>query len=143
MTWKNTELALSDTRIFSGIYRIRIIDETGIPIEIGRLAKVDKCGIVYIGKGDEAITRVTKFQSGDFDHTAAVTWSSAAHAFEQAITKQYQFEYELIESSDQGAVHDEKMAIWHYFQEFGEVPPLNGVIPGGRINLYQYLKESS
>ena len=55
MEWRNTEKASEDKRTFSGVYTIRIVSDSGATIRLGRLAKIDQGGLVYIGTGDIAV----------------------------------------------------------------------------------------
>ena len=141
MEWRNTEEASQDKRTFSGVYTIRIVTEPGTTIPLGRLAKTDEGGVVYIGAGGIAVERVKAFHSKDFEHEAASAWSCGAFAFEskEGNPSEYRFEYSLEAESKSGHEEDEKLAIWQYFSELGEVPPLNSKVPGGKLDLFGWL----
>ena len=144
MEWRNTEKASQDNRTFSGVYTIRIVSDPGTAMPLGRIAKIDQDGVVYIGTGNVAVERVKAFHSEDFDHEAASAWSCGAFAFEseEGNPTEYQFEYSLEPESESGHEEDEKLAIWQYVSEFGEVPPLNSQVPGGKLDLFVWLDAS-
>jgi hypothetical protein len=111
-----------------GVYRLLSIQE-GKPKEINRFLGVDREGILYIGKAESFLDRVSNLKK-----SIAPGYRGTAHGCginyksNPAIEKLYPYEslyLELLESESPRKL--EAALIKEYVQTYGEVPPLNAV----------------
>ncbi len=110
-----------------GIYRIRIRG-----IKICRFLGEDKNGILAIGKSNNIFRRLKQFfrsTSGKKGHSEGKTLHLILKSGKLKLdTKNLEYSYCLTETDEQ-AFKCEELEIKKYFKKFGEVPPLNSLIP--------------
>ena len=112
----------------SGIYIIYSIFEDGKPQSLPRVLKVDSTGILYIGKSKNLNDRLRmlfrvlnpkKYKTNG--HTFGKNYNSSTRLKEAFPIDNLVFKYTL--AKDYSEL--EKSKLKNYFDEFGEVPPLN------------------
>jgi hypothetical protein len=112
----------------SGIYIIYSILEDGKPQFIPRVLKVDSKGILYIGKSKNINERLRmlfrvlnpeKYKTSG--HTFGKNYNSSCRLKEAFPVDKLVFKYTLAKNYSEL----EKIELKNYFNEFGEVPPLN------------------
>ncbi len=118
------------------VYKIRFIAESGKPIIIKRFFAEDREGILSIGKTTNMERRRTEFLRG---YERFITGHVAGRLLyflkQQQFFKdhfsncQCQYCFKSCAFSEE-AVRIEKKLIIEYVCKYGEVPPLNSVIPG-------------
>ncbi len=121
-----------------GIYRIRISNREGVPIEISRLGGLDSDGILDIGrsglrtaKSDRSLgQRLWEFWQGR-NHSAAYTFGLARALMSgMPLFQGHRLWASIVVLADEAIKKAEEDAIREYFDRFLELPPYNGAFPG-------------
>ena len=126
--WKKfTEDNLKGNPKEPGIYRIRIQG-----IKISRFLGEDKNGILAIGKSNNIWRRLKSFfrsANGKKGHSEGRTLYLILKNKKSGLDiENLEYSYCLTKSDEQ-AIEYEELEIKKYFNKFGEVPPLNSIIP--------------
>lgn len=119
-----------------GVYRVRLADVRGSPIEIPRLLAVDREGILVIGESKSVARRIREFHNAFEgrrpEHTAAVKLFLARHFtdFGKGTYEDYKIQFTARQLCDKGKAQKEEEALLKdYFIMYGELPPLNSSMP--------------
>ncbi len=124
-----------ETFNYLGIYQIRIATKKGEPISIGRLARVDKSGILYIGRSGFHNKRSLSVRINEFVkkyHSGGITYSKAEPILDllpRFLKRHLQVRAKII--TDRKYIIKEKIiaaeseALKKYFEQFAELPPCN------------------
>ena len=132
LTWSRYQKAtLMQFGNKSALYRIRLVDPRGQPYQICRLAKKDAKGLLYIGESTNLGSRIKDFnKSHDYlkdGHEAGIRLR-----FMEVIHSQFnKGEPEICFAlADEKALRQEEARLLgNYFLKFGELPPLNSIMP--------------
>ena len=112
----------------SGLYRIRVVNDSEVPLPIPRLGKPDNRGILYIGSAGVLKTRLTGFRNSNYhsgSETLLLVWNRLRRRFGHI-----DLQFQVKQASEDIRLEEEKREIQNYFFEFCEVPPCNSNIPG-------------
>ena len=123
-----------------GVYKIRLINPKGFPVEIPRFLDKDKDGILMIGHSEDIERRIKYFRG-------AMEGKEYAHAEGQRmyLIKKYtnfmeshnnfkiQYSFKKLPSKNE-AQKEEERSLKCYFKRYGEVPPLNNNLPDKDID---------
>jgi len=127
--WNNINQEYS---IYGGVYKVIAIDK-GNPIPISRLLDTDIKGILYIGKALSFLDRVI-----DLKKSTAPDYKSSNHEFglryKQHASIKIKFPYDKLFIDFQPSDKPEELErdeLKKYYEEYGELPPLNR--QGGKI----------
>jgi len=118
-----------------GIYKIRLADLEGYPIEIPRFLVKDKDGILQIGRSKDIERRIKRFRG-------AMEGKGYAHAEGKRLNliKKYtnfkgrynnckiQYSFKKFQNEIEARKEEERL-LKYYFKSHGEVPPLNNNLP--------------
>lgn len=115
----------SDFNIGGGTYQLYCVDDIDNPIQINRLLKNDKKGILYIGKALTFLDRVI-----DLKKSLSPYHISANHEcgvrYKNNLRERFPYENLWVElESFENIDEAEKKLLSDYENEFGELPPLN------------------
>ncbi len=128
--WKKfSEDNLKENPKEPGIYKIRIQG-----IKISRFLGEDKNGILSIGKSKNIKQRLKQFYKGFTEkkyHSEGKTLFIIAQkhpSWMKLHINHLEYSYCLTKTDEQ-AIEYEELEIKKYFNKFGEVPPLNSIIP--------------
>ena len=115
------------------VYEIRVC-ASGIPLRVGRFLRTDMRGILCIGMTTNVRRRIRDFIKGlsrGLGHSEA----NLLHRLEQATAlgrliwrRSYEYRFIAVDSKTEACRLEERL-IKRYVKRFGEVPPLNSVIP--------------
>jgi len=116
------------------VYQIRLVDEQGHVVQIGRLIKKDPDGILLIGMATEMNRRRKDFINGFKNHKrhseGKLLYLLLKYSSFKTDYRGYQYEYYFQPVSTKGdAEQTEMKLIKKYVKIYGEAPPLNSVIP--------------
>lgn len=145
--WKSIEKLRNEKENISAVYQIRMNPEfasnhlwykDGIP----RLLDYDDDYILSIGKTNDIKVRIRKFKTAmnkgrDKTHSEGRTLFLINKDIKFKITiADVEYRYRQVKEPD----IEEKKEFKDYFEKYGEVPPLNGCIPGRKewIESYKY-----
>lgn len=139
MKWRAwVELGEGSSKLtFHGIYKIRIADASGRPIPIGRTCGTDAEGILYVGRSGFASQRTARtvarrlreFQKER--HSGGQTYSQAKRVYDRSKRlRGHRMFASAVALPDSKIEQAERKALRGYFEEFGELPPLNSAFPG-------------
>jgi hypothetical protein len=123
-----------------GVYKIRLADADGHPIEIGRLLCKDKEGTLAIGESKNIATRINQFNraqlKGKLVHSEGITLFliRMLTKFSRGLCNdcRIQFSAKKLKGKKEAEREEEKM-LKTYFIEYGELPPLNRNMPDFRV----------
>ena len=123
-----------------GVYKIRLADTKGSPIEIPRFLDKDKDGILQIGNSEDIGRRIKYFRG-------AMEGKRYAHVEGQRLSfiKRYtsfmerykdcklQYSFKRLQNESEVQKEEERL-LKCYFKKYGEVPPLNNNLPDKDID---------
>ncbi len=141
--WHDIDAAVSQEADCYGIYKIRILDEAGSPIQISRVGGSDNEGIVYIGrsgwsKARSLSKRIGEFRAGKrpggWPHSGRWTYDLMMKALDHPRNRSFlphSFQYKTmhLDQSEKEIKRVELEAMAAYFVRFGELPPCNSSRP--------------
>ncbi len=144
--WHNIDVASSEEADCYGIYKIRILDKAGSPIQIPRVGGPDNEGIVYIGRSGWSRTRslaarIREFRTGEHSgrwaHSGRWTYDLMMEALNRSRKRAYvphSFQYRTmhLQQSEEEIRRLEVETLAAYFLKYGELPPCNSSFPGWR-----------
>ena len=124
--WIGIEEASNRLPRSPGVYTIRWC-RNGEPVRIGRLRGEDRKGILYIGSAKNLRKRVRQLlrslSSGGTRHTMARSYF--CFSLNEVIgINEMEITWIELDDSDE-ARRQERLALKHYGERFGELPPLN------------------
>ena len=115
-----------------GVYKIRLADADGYPIEIGRLLGKDREGTLAIGESKNIATRINQFNRAHYE--GKLVHSEGITLFLIRMTTKFirglyddcriQFSAKKLKDKKEAEREEEEM-LKRYFMEYGELPPLN------------------
>jgi len=121
-----------DQYTWPGVYKIRLADADGYPIEIGRLLGKDREGTLAIGESKNIATRINQFNRAQ--HEGKLVHSEGITLFLIRMTTKFnrglyndcriQFSAKNLKDKKEAEREEEEM-LKRYFMEYGELPPLN------------------
>lgn len=125
--WKNIK-NLPDCE-GKGVYRIRLVDNNGKSISIQRFLGEDKDGIIVIGQTINIKTRLKQFykvvkEEKKYSHSEGLTihlLKSIKKFSEKIKSCTFQYTFSKVDEPKE----EEKKLLRSYFEEYGEIPPLN------------------
>lgn len=138
------DLSQSSATNEPAIYEIRIVDENGTPLRLGRFLDLDELGLISIGLTTDMERRRQQFLCGMdncYGHSEGNLlnllrrFSRLQEVFPAA---KYQYRFQAATNADVPSL--ERRAIKRYIRRFGEVPPLNSAIPA-RYDLPSWQEE--
>lgn len=116
------------------IYEMRLVDEDGIPIPLGRFLNVDADGIISIGLTTSMEQRRQQFVCGVvncYGHSEGNLLNLLRRFSRlQDVFPNAKCQYRFASAAEVDLAARERSAIKRYVRRFGEVPPLNSAIPG-------------
>jgi hypothetical protein len=119
-----------------GVYQIRLVDSTGVPIPIPRLIKVDPSGTMYIGRsgfGRQGTARFVCNRIREFvsrQHSGGQTYFIASIAMlAQPSLASHALQVRAWSLVDDEIEQAEDFSLTQYLMEYGELPPCNSVMP--------------
>ncbi len=112
-----------------GVYRIRLVDNSGNAISIKRFLGEDKVGIIAIGQTKNIKNRLRGFykvviEKKKYSHSEGLTIhllreiTKFSEKFEPCT---FQYAFRKVDNPKE----EEKKLLKGYFKEYGEIPPLN------------------
>lgn len=121
-----------------GIYRVRLMDSSGVRVPIPRIGSVDPEGVLYIGrsgyshsKTDRSLGRRLWEFYNHGSHSGAGTWWQVKAVLD--LLNRWPgrtLEVSVVELPDALIDDAESQALREYFSAFGELPPCNSSFPG-------------
>jgi len=124
-----------DQYTWPGVYKIRLADADGYPIEIGRLLgkdRKDREGILAIGESKNIATRINQFNraqlEGKLVHSEGITLFliRMTTKFSKGLCNDCRIQFSAKKLKDKKeAEREEEEMLKRYFMEYGELPPLN------------------
>ena len=118
-----------------GTYKIRLVDERGCAIPIGRFGGTDDEGILYIGKSKFLRRRLQAWLRGEHDGYKANFVSQYIDKMPQGRNSSI-LEFKISPKDDISQGETEELA--NHLMQFGELPPYNAVFSG---NVYKEILE--
>lgn len=123
-----------------GVYKIRLADSRGHPIEIGRLLDKDKDGTLLIGESGSIASRISDFcrayEEGKLTHSEGETLFliRVKTKFRRGICDdcKIQFSARKLNDKTEGEEEEERL-LKSYFIKYGELPPLNRNLPDRHV----------
>jgi len=123
-----------------GVYKIRLADSRGDPIEIGRLLDKDKDGTLAIGETESIARRISEFymayEEGGAVHSEGETLSliQVKTKFRRGTYDDCKIQFAARKLNDKAeAEKEEERLLKSYFIKYGELPPLNRKLPDSRL----------
>ena len=119
-----------------GIYQIRVVEPSGGPISIGRLAGVDSLGILYVGRSgcrhqqtDRTIAnRIREFLQRA--HSGGITYVRAKKTLQRVPRfSGHRLQVRAMFLPDEEIDETESSILHKYFSEYAELPPCNSSLP--------------
>jgi len=138
--WKNIEdIEMEDIPKSCGVYKICITDSKGEPFPIGRFCKKDEKGTLMIGHSTDIKKRIKDFNDAKekghkhSEGNRLCLIKKVVSDFNRIYGNyEIKYKYETINGGKDKAKEREKDLLKHYFRDYGEVPPLNHVLPGAK-----------
>ena len=131
--WHNIEEAARKNGIFKGygIYEIRILACSGVPIPIHRFVGVDPYGLCYIGRSGFRTARTRRMIANRIQEWLDV-WHPGAAAYESAkcLLPEHGLQVRALFLQDEEIEAAEASELRSYKRQYGELPPFNAVDPG-------------
>ena len=120
---------------FPGIYIIRISDDDCNPITIALLLGNDSTGTISIGESKNVGKRIRQFfrsMNGGRGHSEGnVMYSIYLSTNFNGIHQNHKIQFAARElKNKERAQQEEEILLKHYFNKYGELPPLNHSQPG-------------
>ncbi|MBL7210124.1 MAG: hypothetical protein ISS52_08500 [Dehalococcoidia bacterium] len=143
--WLDIALCKEMGRLYRwcGVYRVRLADVEGSPIEIPRLLATDRDGILAIGESVKIARRIREFHNGFEgrrpEHPAAekLFLARCFTDFEKRIYKNHRIQFAARKLNDKSeAQKEEARLLKSYFEKCGELPPLNSCMPDKTVLLW-------
>jgi len=152
--WNDIEKAYINEKSYYGVYKIRMVNNSGYPIEIQRVGGNDKEGIIYIGRAKPNYTlskRIQQFTNVAINmrldsHSGAETFvlmrmileckdkanpnNNLQYQVLRINSDKVQVDINNIENIRKQVKNEEIKALAEYFIEFSELPPCNSSITG-------------
>ena len=123
-----------------GVYKIRLADSRGYPIEIGRLLDKDKDGILAIGESESIASRISKFyrayEHGKLGHSEGETLflMQVKTKFRRGIYNDCKIQFTARKLNGKAEAEKEEQRLFKsYFIKYGELPPLNREMPASHL----------
>lgn len=114
-----------------GLYQIRMINPENRTIPIPRLCGVDPEGIVYIGKSIRLRPRIESFLKGR--HSGGGLYRLAYQRLRKFQPyRDFSLQFRVIVCAQDEIGVKEANLLRRYFRRFGELPPFNSTVPGGK-----------
>lgn len=129
----NNNPILPDSFNNFGIYQIGMVNTSDRPIPIGRLAQIDKSGIIYIGRSglDKKRTiakRIKEFLRGN--HSGGKRYARARQVLENGmIHKNHRLQARAKILLPNQILIAEANCLHEYFSTYAELPPCNASLP--------------
>lgn len=131
---------LKDLYEWPGVYKIRLANSRGCPIEIGRLLGKDKDGTLMIGESGKVATRISQFYDAyegyNWHHYEAETLFLIRYKtkFRKGIYNDCKIQFAARKLNDRiEAKKEEEIMLKSYFRKYGELPPLNRNLPDRHV----------
>jgi len=114
-----------------GIYKIRLVDSGGFPIEIRRFLDNDKDGILQISRSENIRKGIHSFRGAMEGKKYANAEGKRLYLIKKytdltGIYKNYKLQYSFMRWTDKRAarIEQERLLKW-YIKRYGEAPPIN------------------
>lgn len=124
------------------VYRLRLVERSGVPVPIPRFLGTDEEGILHIGRARSIQRRLLRFHEAMRRRRARHAEGKLAffllrnvEAFARRIEEGewlIQYSYVCLPSVS-AAKREEERLLKCYFKRFGELPPLNRELPHGMV----------
>ena len=119
-----------------GVYKIRLADSRGHPVEIGRLLDKDRNGILMIGESDNVAERIREFYGAYEGDKVSHSEGELLHLikirtkFRRGIYDDCRIQFATREVRDKSEAEKEQERLFKvYFVRYGELPPHNRSMP--------------
>ena len=134
----------------SAVYKIRLSDSAGRPIPVGRLLGIDKKGVLAIGESVNLARRIKELYKayiGDRfmrhsvgDRLFLVLVCQYSH-FKTTYQNNSRVQFVVMKLSNKTeAETEEERLLKDYFKTYGELPPLNSLMPDKHIGWDKIIK---
>ena len=121
---------------WAGVYKIRLVNSGGHPVEIARFLDKDRDGILAIGEAGDVARRVGQFyrayEGHSFKHSEAERLFLIRNRtkFGRGIYNDCKIQFMARKLADKAeAEKEEERLLKIYFAKCGELPPLNSRMP--------------
>jgi len=133
INWTDWQKIIKNSVEKSAVYQVRMVDDDLKPYSINRFLDTDKDGIVCIGESSNMEQRRKKFLSGikyARGHSSMnLVYYLERHTKLKEIFNPYSFQYRYSTCKASERKRIKSKLTKEYFKQFGEVPPLNSVLP--------------
>ena len=129
-----------------GVYRVRLVDSKGFPIEIPRFLDNDKDGILHISRSENIKKGINLFRGAIEGKKYANAEGKRLYLIKKytnfpEMHKNYRVQYSIMKWADkrEARIEQERLLKW-YIKRYGEAPPVNNYftekyIDWGSLNL--------
>jgi len=114
-----------------GVYRVRLVDSKGFPIEIPRFLDNDKDGILHISRSENIKKGINLFRGAIEGKKYANAEGKRLYLIKKytnlpEIHKNYRLQYSIMKWADkrEARIEQERSLKW-YIKRYGEAPPVN------------------
>jgi hypothetical protein len=114
-----------------GVYRVRLVDSKGLPIEIPRFLDNDKDGILQISRSGNIKKGIDLFRGAIEGKKYANAEGKRLYLIKKytnlpEIHKNYRLQYSIMKWADkrEARIEQERLLKW-YIKRYGEAPPVN------------------
>jgi hypothetical protein len=133
-----------------GVYKIRLSDSAGRSHPIGRLLGIDKKGVLAIGESANLARRIKEFYKayiGDkfMRHSVGdrlfLVWVCQYSHFKTTYQNNSKVQFIVMKLNNKTeAETEEERLLKEYFKTYGELPPLNSLLPDKHIGWDKIIK---
>lgn len=114
-----------------GVYRVRLVDSKGFPIEIPRFLDNDKDGILQISRSENIKKGINFFRGAIEGKKYANAEGKRLYLIKKytnfpEMYKNYRVQYSIMKWADkrEARIEQERLLKW-YIKRYGEAPPVN------------------
>jgi hypothetical protein len=114
-----------------GVYRVRLVDSKGFPIEIPRFLDNDKDGILQISRSENIKKGINFFRGAIEGKKYANAEGKRLYLIKKytnfpEMHKNYRVQYSIMKWADkrEARIEQERLLKW-YIKRYGEAPPVN------------------
>ncbi len=123
-----------------GVYKVRLVNSKGFPVEIPGFLDNDKDGILQISRSENIRKGIRFFRGAMEGKKYANAEGERLHFIKKytdltGIYKNYKLQYSFVEWTDKRAarIEQERLLKW-YIKRYGEAPPVNNYFTEKYIN---------
>ena len=133
-----------------GVYKMRLSNSAGRAHPIGRLLDIDKKGVLAVGESANLARRIKEFhrayigdrfmRHSEGDRLFLVLMCQYSH-FKTAYQNNFTIQFAVMKLNNKTeAETKEERLLKGYFKKFGELPPLNSLMPDKYISWDEIIK---